>query len=332
MRIKSFAITALTALFALCSLGCGDKGVTVAKDPSNVEEITSTPATGETALPDFAFRITLYPEYAPITCENFEKLVSDGFYNGLTFHRVVPDFMAQGGDPAGTGAGGSKQQIKGEFSSNGVNNPLSHTRGVVSMARSSAPNSASSQFFICYSDKDTFLDGNYAAFGRVTEGMEIVDNFLQIPRKQGGDGAVSSPTKPIQIEKAYMISKDSEGHPRCEFVMKEFVAKEKLTTAKTAASTTTTTTAATTTAAAVTEISAETAASTGAESTVPAGTTTAAASSSAAETTSAAESTAAADTTTAAESTSAAASETAAASTSAVEIRGGLAETTTSAE
>ena len=103
------------------------------------------------------------------------KLAQEHFYDGLTFHRVVDGFMAQGGDPNGDGTGGSKETIKGEFSANGVENSLSHTRGVVSMARASDMDSASSQFFICYSDKDTFLDGQYAAFGMVTEGMDVVD-------------------------------------------------------------------------------------------------------------------------------------------------------------
>ena len=128
-------------------------------------------------------KIELYPETAPITCENFEKLVKQGFYDGLTFHRIIPGFMIQGGDPEGTGMGGSKDTIKGEFKSNGVNNELSHQRGVVSMARSQDPDSASSQFFICYADVSASLDGNYAAFGEVTEGMETVDEFLKCERE-----------------------------------------------------------------------------------------------------------------------------------------------------
>ncbi|MBO5896722.1 MAG: peptidylprolyl isomerase, partial [Clostridia bacterium] len=128
------------------------------------------------------FVIELCPEQAPVTCENFLKLVKSGFYNGLTFHRVIDGFMAQGGDPEGTGCGGSDENIKGEFRINGVNNTLSHTRGVISMARSSNPNSASSQFFICYGDC-TFLDGQYAAFGKVTECMEVFDDFLKIDRR-----------------------------------------------------------------------------------------------------------------------------------------------------
>ena len=149
------------------------------------------------------FIIELYPEHAPITVENFETLVKDGFYDGLTFHRVIEDFMAQGGDPEGTGCGGSEKNIKGEFKMNGVNNTLSHTRGVVSMARSMNPNSASSQFFICYGDC-TFLDGQYAAFGKVIEGMETVDDFLYTERVVRG-GELSSPVTPIVMKKAEII-------------------------------------------------------------------------------------------------------------------------------
>lgn len=121
-------------------------------------------------------KLELLPEYAPETCKNFEALVSEGFYDGLIFHRVIRDFMIQGGDPTGTGMGGSANKIKGEFAVNGHKNELSHKRGVISMARSQAYNSASSQFFICHKDS-TFLDGQYAAFGRVVEGIETVDDI-----------------------------------------------------------------------------------------------------------------------------------------------------------
>lgn len=152
-----------------------------------------------------SFVMELYPEYAPQTVENFIDLVSEGFYDGLTFHRVVDDFMAQGGCPEGTGMGGSSRKIKGEFAINNFEqNTLSHTRGVVSMARSSSFNSASSQFFICYSDA-TFLDGQYAAFGMVVSGMEVVDSFLEIERTMGSDGAISKPIEPIVIEKAEVL-------------------------------------------------------------------------------------------------------------------------------
>ena len=124
-------------------------------------------------------KIELNPEAAPITCANFEKLVSEGFYDGLIFHRVISGFMIQGGDPTGTGMGGSDETIKGEFRVNGVKNPLSHKRGVISMARSQRYNSASSQFFICHADAD-FLDGQYAAFGAVVEGMDVVDRIAAV--------------------------------------------------------------------------------------------------------------------------------------------------------
>lgn len=147
------------------------------------------------------FVIELCPEQAPITCENFLGLVKEGFYNGLTFHRVIEDFMAQGGDPEGTGCGGSGKNIKGEFAMNGVMNTLSHTRGVISMARSQHPDSASSQFFICYDDA-SFLDGQYAAFGKVTEGMEVVDDFLNVKRV-GPEGG--TPTEDIRIKTMTLI-------------------------------------------------------------------------------------------------------------------------------
>ena len=149
------------------------------------------------------FVIELYPEHAPLTVANFEKLVKQGFYDGLIFHRVIDGFMAQGGDPDGTGCGGSDETVKGEFRANGVNNTLSHTRGVVSMARSANPNSASSQFFICYGDC-TFLDGNYAAFGKVVEGMDVVDGFLKTERRMSG-GERSKPVTPIVMKKAELL-------------------------------------------------------------------------------------------------------------------------------
>ncbi len=123
-------------------------------------------------------KLELYADKAPITVENFLKLVGEGFYDGLIFHRVIKDFMIQGGDPTGTGMGGAKEKIKGEFLANGVANNLRHERGVISMARAQNPNSASSQFFIVHKDS-FFLDGNYAAFGRVTEGMDAVDEIAE---------------------------------------------------------------------------------------------------------------------------------------------------------
>ena len=121
-------------------------------------------------------KLELYPDIAPITVENFEKLVSEKFYDGLVFHRVISGFMIQGGCPDGTGMGGPGYHIKGEFASNGVKNDLKHTRGVISMARSMDPNSAGSQFFIMHHDAP-HLDGQYAAFGKVIEGMDVVDEI-----------------------------------------------------------------------------------------------------------------------------------------------------------
>ncbi|MBO6140438.1 MAG: peptidylprolyl isomerase [Ruminococcus sp.] len=143
-------------------------------------------------------KIELYPEAAPITVENFLKLVGEGFYDGLIFHRVIPEFMIQGGDPQGTGMGGAKEKIKGEFLANGVNNPIKHTRGVISMARSQMPNSASSQFFIMHKDAP-HLDGQYAAFGKVVEGIEAVDKIASV-RTDFTD----RPLEPQIIERIYV--------------------------------------------------------------------------------------------------------------------------------
>ncbi len=145
--------------------------------------------------------IELLPEYAPKTVAFFLELVDDGYYNGLTFHRAVKDFMIQGGSPNGDGMGGSGRTVKGEFSSNGFENPLSHTRGVVSMARTNVNDSASGQFFIVHGDS-TYLDGNYAAFGRVVEGMEYVDEIANSP--VNGDALVEKPVmNTVKVLKKY---------------------------------------------------------------------------------------------------------------------------------
>ncbi len=138
----------------------------------------------------------LYPDVAPITVENFLKLVDQGFYDGLTFHRIIPGFMIQGGDPTGTGMGGSDENIKGEFAANGVQNDLSHKRGVLSMARAQDPNSASSQFFIMHQDSP-FLDGQYAAFGMVTDGIEVVDSVCDSAVIQDDNGTVYPEDQPV---------------------------------------------------------------------------------------------------------------------------------------
>jgi len=139
--------------------------------------------------------LTLDADMAPVTVTNFINLVKDDFYNGITFHRIISGFMMQGGDPEGTGMGGSEQNIQGEFAANGIVNTLSHTRGVISMARANVPNSASSQFFIVHEDS-TFLDGNYAAFGQVTNGIEVVDAICENTPVQDGNGTVAAADQP----------------------------------------------------------------------------------------------------------------------------------------
>lgn len=140
--------------------------------------------------------VELEPEKAPITVGNFLKLAKDGFYDGLTFHRIISGFMIQGGDPLGDGSGGSDETIKGEFSENGVENSLSHTRGAISMARSQDMDSASSQFFIVHEDS-TYLDGQYAVFGYVTEGMEIVDKICEDTQTEDSNGTVNAENQPV---------------------------------------------------------------------------------------------------------------------------------------
>ena len=138
----------------------------------------------------------LYGGIAPITVENFMKLVDEGFYDGLTFHRIISGFMIQGGDPMGNGMGGSDENIKGEFQANGVENNISHTRGVLSMARSQMYDSASSQFFIMHADAD-YLDGQYAAFGRVLSGIEVVDAICESTPVTDGNGSVAAENQPV---------------------------------------------------------------------------------------------------------------------------------------
>ena len=142
--------------------------------------------------------LELCPEAAPETVKNFESLVKRGFYDGLTFHRIIPGFMIQGGDPLGNGMGGAEKNIKGEFRANGHNNPIKHERGVISMARAFDPNSASSQFFIMHADAP-HLDGQYAAFGKVISGMDAVDEIASIPTDYN-----DRPKIAVRIKKAYL--------------------------------------------------------------------------------------------------------------------------------
>lgn len=187
-------------LLLICSLLL----VFVGCQNSNDEKIFSTePVKVQVTMESGdAFVIETAPQYAPETCVNFLSLVKDGFYDGLTFHRVIDDFVAQGGDPLGNGTGGSDKTVKGEFADNGfTQNTLSHTKGVVSMARRGGDmDSATSQFFICY-DTLASLDGKYAAFGNVTDGMDTVEKFLDIPRDESG-----MPSTPIVIKEMKIIS------------------------------------------------------------------------------------------------------------------------------
>lgn len=211
--MKKKLLVILAAAFILT--GCGQNAVTkVVLSQDNKTSVS------ENISEENEFIITLHPEAAPVTCENFQRLVEDKFYDGLTFHRVINDFMAQGGDPLGNGTGGSPYKIRGEFEQNGYTNPLSHRRGIVSMARSDDFDSASSQFFICYTDECAFLNGGYAAFGEVTKGMEVIDSFLEV--KRGGmEGA--TPETPIVIKEAVMIEPDGSGNPRVKFMMEKFL-------------------------------------------------------------------------------------------------------------
>ena len=149
--------------------------------------------------------VKLDQDSAPITTENFVALAEEGFYDGLTFHRIIAGFMMQGGDPTGTGGGGSAESIKGEFRTNGYDNPIMHNRGVISMARTNEPDSAGSQFFIMH-QAAPHLDGNYAAFGHVTEGMEIVDDICENTPVSDANGSVPEEYRPV-IESVKIVEK-----------------------------------------------------------------------------------------------------------------------------
>lgn len=177
------------------SAGLADMGSAVGSDAGSSVSIGGEKQMIEIVMENGGvIEVELDAEAAPLTVENFLNLVDEGFYDGLTFHRVIEDFMIQGGDPEGTGMGGADEQIRGEFSGNGWANPISHKRGVISMARSGDPNSASSQFFITHGDSE-FLDGQYAAFGIVTSGMEVVDEIAAVDKD-----ANDKPNTPIVIE------------------------------------------------------------------------------------------------------------------------------------
>lgn len=210
---RLISIILMAALLSLCLTGCGDTRENADKstaktmkkesfaekkdaDTSNSQYLTGKHH-AEIVIAEYGkLELELDADIAPITVTNFVNLVKKGFYNGLTFHRVMSGFMIQGGDPNGDGTGGSEETIKGEFKSNGVENTMSHKRGVISMARTqNDPDSASSQFFIVQADSD-FLDGDYAAFGKVTAGMDIVDKICQSVQPIDNNGTVPADQQP----------------------------------------------------------------------------------------------------------------------------------------
>lgn len=186
------------AVLAVVAVGCGlEEEPTDQTQEEEVEPLLSGKHYVNINIKDKGtIKVELDADAAPITATNFVRLVKEGFYDGLTFHRIIEGFMMQGGDPAGTGMGEADRTITGEFESNGVDNPISHIRGTISMARSAMPDSASCQFFIMHQD-GTYLDGDYAAFGHVTEGMEIVDDICENTSGQDSNGMVPKENRPV---------------------------------------------------------------------------------------------------------------------------------------
>jgi peptidyl-prolyl cis-trans isomerase B (cyclophilin B) len=215
----TLAVMALIALL-LIAAGCGKRDNSANNNtdasasqpaPTNSKEAAATSTldtSGDNPIVTIemdngkTIKVELYPKIAPNTVNNFVSLVSKGFYDGTIFHRVIPGFMIQGGDPDGTGMGGPGYSIEGEFKKNGFDNELKHTRGVISMARSGDPNSAGSQFFIMVADAP-FLDGDYAAFGKVTEGLDVVDEIVSVPT-----GSQDRPKTPPVMKK---VTVDTRG-------------------------------------------------------------------------------------------------------------------------
>lgn len=177
---KKSLLTILMILLLIMATACGSKTNVNSANEEQTEKAEKNPVATIEMENGGVITIDLYPEIAPETVNNFISLANQGFYDGLIFHRIIPGFMIQGGDPNGNGTGGPGYQIKGEFSANGFENNLKHTRGVISMARSSSYDSAGSQFFIMVADAP-HLDGLYAAFGKVTSGMEVVDEIVNLP-------------------------------------------------------------------------------------------------------------------------------------------------------
>lgn len=217
--MKKITVWLLTLAFAATMLaGCGSKtdttettetteatsaadetsdGAADTADTSENEELLTGLHHVTIDVQDYGtISLELDADTAPISVTNFINLANEGFYDGLTFHRIISGFMIQGGDPNGNGTGGSEKTIKGEFSANGVENDISHVRGVISMARANGPDSGSSQFFIVHEDS-TFLDGQYAAFGHVTDGMDVVDAICEAVPVQDNNGTVAAADQPV---------------------------------------------------------------------------------------------------------------------------------------
>ncbi len=237
MKKKLLSFVLLSAL-VLAVAGCGKKddvsGNNGTTDTTILTQTSAELLSGqygvEIEIEEYGtIALTLDADLAPVSVTNFVNLANADFYDGLTFHRIMDGFMMQGGDPDGTGMGGSAQNIQGEFAANGITNTLNHTRGVISMARATAPDSASSQFFIVHEDS-TFLDGNYAAFGWVTDGMDIVDTICTSTQVEDDNGTVLAKNQPVikevrvigelgkdalaskpSLTDASMLTRDSEG-------------------------------------------------------------------------------------------------------------------------
>ena len=222
MKITKIIIVLLTFAMLMANLiacdtketgACDMEAVKAEIDSMKVEDFTETDKKTEyvkfTVKDHGEFVVRLRADIAPITVENFQKLVSEKFYDGLTFHRVMKGFMIQGGDPKGDGTGGSGTTIKGEFSQNGVRNQLSHVAGVISMARLSMPlDSATSQFFVCNADASRSLDGGYAAFGYVVAGMETVLMISDVEVTYSSSGEMSKPVEKVVIEKVCFVTEN----------------------------------------------------------------------------------------------------------------------------
>lgn len=231
MKTKLLCLITILTLLTATLTGCGtpdlssdSAGTTSATSGTNASEASGTDTSeAETQIPEISgkyyaeieikdygtIKVTLDADTAPITVANFVKLANEGFYNGLTFHRIISGFMIQGGAPSVNSTGSSIEPIKGEFSANGVENSIAHVRGVISMARSSNYNSATSQFFIMHEDSP-HLDGQYAAFGFVTEGIEIVDAICNDTKVEDFNGTVLPENQPVIVSVKIVAAKEAE--------------------------------------------------------------------------------------------------------------------------